>query len=316
MRITFWGVRGSIPSPLTAGEIRKKIFRALKRALEEGLDNSDALEGFLDRLPHHVGATYGGNTPCVELNAGDELIVFDAGSGLKGLGTRLMEAEFGRGDGTCHLFLSHTHWDHIQGFPFFLPAFVKGNRICIYGADKDIRQRLSVQQDPRFFPVPLDSMAARLDFVSLSEGETVDIGDVSVSGIALNHPGGAFGYRAERGDTAVVYATDTEFMNMSEADLAKYVSFFSKADLLIFDSQYTLVEAFQKEDWGHSSSLKGVELAAAAQVDTLILFHHEPTYDDETLRDILRRTMKYAELQGSDGSPAVLMAYEGLALSV
>ena len=314
MRIKFWGVRGSIPSPLTSEDIRSKILRAIKRALEAGLGPDDALGRFVDRLPRHIGATYGGNTPCVELDTGGDPIIFDAGSGLKPLGAHLMNGNLGRGDGTCHLFLSHTHWDHIQGFPFFLPAFVPGNRIFIYSAESDTRQRLSIQQDPHYFPVPLDAMQAQLEFISLAEGETVGIDDIQVSGIALNHPGGAFGYRTQKGDKTAVYATDTEFMNLDSANMAKYISFFSQANVLIFDSQYTLVEAFQKEDWGHSSSLKGVELAADAGVDTLVLFHHEPTYDDEILRDILQRTTKYAKLQGQNGSPRVIMAYEGLEL--
>jgi phosphoribosyl 1,2-cyclic phosphodiesterase len=288
----------------------------VKRALEEGLQSEAAVDAFLENLPRHVGGTYGGNTPCVALNSDKAAIIFDAGSGLKALGIHLMKTDFGSGTGICHLFLSHTHWDHIQGFPFFLPAFVPGNRIRIYGRESDIRQRLSLQQDPRYFPVPLNAMAAEVDFVSISEGETIWIDDVRVSGISLNHPGGAFGYRAQSETGTVVYATDTEFMNLDASEMARYISFFSKANVLIFDSQYTLVEAFQKEDWGHSSSLKGVDLAAEAQVETLVLFHHEPTYDDETLRDILRRTSKYAKLQGTDGAPTVIMAYEGLELVV
>ena len=314
MRIKFWGVRGSIPSPLSSEDIRSKILRALKRALEADLCTDDALGRFVDRLPRHIGATYGGNTPCVELDTGGDPIIFDAGSGLKPLGAHLMNGNLGRGDGTCHLFLSHTHWDHIQGFPFFLPAFVPGNRIFIYSAESDTQQRLSIQQNPHYFPVPLDAMQAQLEFISLAEGETVRIDDIQVSGIALNHPGGAFGYRAQKGEKIAVYATDTEFMNLESAETAKYISFFSQANVLIFDSQYTLVEAFQKEDWGHSSSLKGVELAVEAGVDTLVLFHHEPTYNDETLRDILQRTTKYSKLQGKNGSPTVIMAYEGLEL--
>jgi phosphoribosyl 1,2-cyclic phosphodiesterase len=314
VRVKFWGVRGSIPTPLTPEEIRKKIRWAVKRSVEEGLSSDDAIDRFVDKLPQHVGATYGGNTPCVELDVDGHTIIFDAGSGLKALGSRLTEGVFGKGEGTCHLFLSHTHWDHIQGFPFFLPAFVPGNRILVYSSEPDMRQRLSHQQDDRFFPVPLDAMKARLDFVSLGEGETVRISDIQVSNMSLNHPGGALGYRAQQGDKAVVYASDTEFMSPDRSETERYVSFFSQAKVLIFDSQYTLVEAFQKEDWGHSSSLKGVDLAAEAGVDTLVLFHHEPTYDDETLWNITQRTATYAKMQGTKDSPKIIMAYEDLEL--
>ena len=316
MLVRFWGVRGSIPTPITSDEIKKKILWVIKQALGQDLGSDRQLEEFVDDLPKHMVGTYGGNTPCVELESGDTTIVFDAGSGIRGLGIRLMEGRFGKGAGTCHLFLSHTHWDHIQGLPFFLPAYVSGNKVVIYSPDPDIRQSLSAQQDPRYFPVPLEAMEADIDFVLLSEGKKTLIDDIEVSNIKLNHPGGAFGYRAQKGDAALVYATDIEVANIDSPEMKKYINFFSGAKILVFDSQYTLVEAFEKEDWGHSSSLKGVDIMTEAGVDTLVLFHHEPTYDDRTLWDIFQRTSKYAKLQGVNSASRVIMAYEGLELTI
>ncbi|MBW2194320.1 MAG: MBL fold metallo-hydrolase [Deltaproteobacteria bacterium] len=159
-------------------------------------------------------------------------------------------------------------------------------------------------------------MEADIDFVLLSEGKKTLIDDIEVSNIKLNHPGGAFGYRAQKGDAALVYATDTEVANIDSPEMKKYINFFSGAKILVFDSQYTLVEAFEKEDWGHSSSLKGVDIMTEAGVDTLVLFHHEPTYDDRTLWDIFQRTSKYAKLQGVNSASRVIMAYEGLELTI
>lgn len=316
MIVRFWGVRGSVATPLDAHQLKEKITWALKGASDLDIVDERAVEHYVEGLPMHVKGTYGGNTACVELHSKDATIIFDAGTGIRRLGLHLMDGRFGEGAGTAHLFLSHTHWDHIHGFPFFLPAYVPGNRIIIYSPHPDIENRVSMQQDSRYFPVPLKAMQADIEFVSLSEGENVAVGDADIANIKLNHPGGCFGYRVRKQEASFVYATDTEFTNLSKSETKKYINFFSQVKVLVFDSQYTLMEALEKEDWGHSSSLTGVEMAREAGVETLVLFHHEPTYDDITLRDILQRTRKYAELQGPNKTCKVIMAYEGLELVI
>jgi phosphoribosyl 1,2-cyclic phosphodiesterase len=310
----FWGVRGSIPAPAGSNEIKKKIAQALRRAAGRDLDQEGAVRQYVEELPEHLVGTFGGNTPCVELRVGDKTIIFDAGSGIRDLGTDLMAGDFGQGEGTAHMFFSHTHWDHIQGFPFFSPLYKKGNRINIYSPLPDMKERLSGQQQPAYFPVPLEAVEADVEFVFFPENEEIVVGDVSMTNIKLNHPGDSFAYRAQQQDKAFVYATDTEFTSLSKSDTKKYSGFFSNAKALVFDSQYTFVEAVQKEDWGHSPSLRGVDLARDANVETLILFHHEPSYDDQALQDILKGTQKYAELQGIAHTLNVIMAYEGLVL--
>ncbi|MBW2018821.1 MAG: MBL fold metallo-hydrolase [Deltaproteobacteria bacterium] len=316
MIVRFWGVRGSVPTPLSPQQVKEKILWALKSASDRDIGDERAAEHYVEKLPLHIKGTYGGNTSCIDLHAEDTTIIFDAGSGIRSLGLHLMDGKFGQGAGTVHLFLSHTHWDHIQGFPFFLPAYVPGNRIVIYSPHPNIEARFSMQQEAPYFPVPLKGMHADIEFITLSEGENVAIGHVDVTNIKLNHPGGSFGYRAKQQDSAFVYATDTTFTNLSGSNMEKYISFFSQAKALVFDAQYTLKEAMEKEDWGHSSSLTGVDIALEAGVETLVLFHHEPTHDDHTLWDILQRTRKYVELQKSDKICKVIMAYEGLELAL
>lgn len=316
MIVRFWGVRGSVPAPLGAKQVKEKIMSALKGASESDIGDKRAAKDYLEGLPWHIKGTYGGNTSCVELHSEDTTIIFDAGTGIRSLGLRLMDGKFGRGAGTAHLFLSHTHWDHIQGFPFFLPAYVPGNRIVIYSPHPDVGGRFSLQQEAEYFPVPFRALQADIEFVSLSEGENVAVDHVNVKNIKFNHPGDSFGYRVEKQDTAFVYATDAEFTRVHGTDMEKYIPFFSKAKVLVFDSQYTLMEALEKEDWGHSSSLTGVDMANEAGVETLVLFHHEPTYDDNTLWDILQRTLKYAELKDSEHTSKVIMAHEGLELVI
>lgn len=316
MIVKFWGVRGSVPTPMGSHEVQAKIMWALKRASDHDLSDQGAAERYVDGLPRHIKGTYGGNTSCVQLQSGDTTIIFDAGSGIRVLGMHLMEGRFGQGAGTAHLFLSHTHWDHIQGFPFFLPSYVPGNRIMVYSPLPDIRERLKTQQAPSYFPVSLEAMEADIEFVSLSEGETITIDDLSVSNIRLKHPGGSFGYRVEKQGASFVYATDTALDNLSGSDLEKFIAFFSRAKVAVFDAQYTGSEAVSKEDWGHSSSLTSVDIALQAQVETVVLFHHEPTHDDHTLYDKFQRARKYLDLKRQDQTCTVFMAYEGLQLVV
>lgn len=316
MVVRFWGVRGSIPTPPGTQQVKDKILRALKGVSATDIADERAIEHYVERLPRHIKGTYGGNTSCVELHSDDVTVIFDAGSGIRALGLHLMDRRFGRGEGTAHLFLSHTHWDHIQGFPFFLPAYARGNRIIIYSPQPNIERRLSLQQEPSHFPVPLKSMHADIEFVSLKEEEKVAIGHLDVMNIKLNHPGGSFGYRVQKKSKAFVYATDTDLTSLSGSEMERYLKFFSHAKVLVFDAQYTQMEALEKEDWGHSSSMTGVDIARDAGVETLVLFHHEPTYDDNTLWDILQRTRKYAEMKGFPQIEKVIMAYEGLELVV
>ena len=316
MVVRFWGVRGSIPTPPGMHQVKEKVLLALKGVSGTDIVDERAIEHYVEGLPRHIKGTYGGNTSCVELHSDDVTIIFDAGSGIRVLGLHLMNRRFGQGEGTAHLFLSHTHWDHIQGFPFFLPAYVQGNRIIIYSPHPNIERRFSLQQEASHFPVPLKSMNADIEFVSLEEEERVSIGHLDIENIKMNHPGGSFGYRVKKEGKSFVYATDTDLTNLSAPEMERYIEFFSQAKVLVLDTQYTQMEAAEKEDWGHSSSMTGVDIARDAGVETLVLFHHEPTYDDDTLWDILQRTRKYAEMKGFRQTEKVIMAYEGLELVV
>lgn len=316
MIIKFWGVRGSIPAPMGSHEVRAKIVSALKRVSDHDLGNERAVEQYVDGLPPHIKGTYGGNTSCVQLQSGDTTIIFDAGSGIRMLGMDLMAGMFGQGAGTAHLFLSHTHWDHIHGFPFFLPAFVPGNRIMLYSPFPDAEERFKTQQASAYFPVSLEAMDADIEFCCLAEGKTIMIDDLSISNMRLKHPGGSFGYRVEKQGAAFVYATDTALNNLSRPDQEEFIAFFAQAKVAVFDAQYTVREAVRKEDWGHSSPLTAVDMALRAHVETLVLFHHEPTHDDPTLHDKFQGARKYLELKRGNQTCTVVMAQEGLELAV
>ena len=255
--VRFWGTRGSIPTP---GQATKK---------------------------------YGGNTSCVEIRIQDQIFICDAGTGLRELGEALVQRNPDPIVG--HMFFSHTHWDHIQGFPFFSPAYRAENRFHIWGPKgkgDNIHRLLSGQMRTEYFPVSFGELSAEIKSETLAR-EGTDIGGVTVRFTHQAHPGGSLAYSFESGGKKVIYATDHELdgriLNSKESQAdpnilrelpESFVEFCSGADLLIADAQYTDIEYTEKIGWGHSRATTAVDLAVQAKVDTLALFHHDPMQSD------------------------------------
>jgi anti-anti-sigma factor len=318
MLVKFWGVRGSIPAPLTSSQIESKIGRVLQEAADRQVDLSRAraVQRFLAELPLSIRGTVGGNTSCISLEAPDALIIFDAGTGIRELGDALMQREFGRGQGRAVLFFTHTHWDHIQGFPFFAPLFVPGNHFCIYYLHPHVERVLREQMQAEWFPIQFDRLKAEVEFQQIQEGEPVRVGGLLVRSKALHHPGMAYAYRVDNGSSSVVFATDGEYKNLSASHTKEYVEFFSGTDVLVFDAMYSVRESIIKEDWGHSSALIGADIAREAGVKRLVLFHHDPAAEDEEVLDVLHTTLEYVSQEPSPTRPEVLIAYEGLEIDL
>ncbi|MEN6616173.1 MAG: MBL fold metallo-hydrolase [Syntrophorhabdus sp.] len=303
MRVYFWGTRGSLPASIIAENIREKIIRAIKAASTEKFSNDEDIRNFVDsKLPFTVKSTYGSNTPCIEIRNGDEYLICDAGTGLRDLGNyhmKLIEKGLQRKTGSIfHIFVSHFHWDHIQGFPFFTPAYIPGNKVRIYGFHKNIKSYFAKQQNEPYFPVPLENMAADIRFKKLEIGESYQISGFDVSGIQQKHPGISYGYRFQKDGKTIVYSSDAEhgtsFDGPARDENYPFLEFFKDADLLIFDAQYDWTEvAASKMEWGHSSYVAAVELAVKANVKHLCLFHNEPSYNDDRLDALLEDTRNY-----------------------
>ncbi len=314
--VTFYGVRGSLPSPMVGKDVREKVLNILEQVRPENLGDVNAREAFVDGLPEHLKSCYGGNTSCVHLFVGGYHLIFDGGSGLRVLGNHLLEQEFGKGEGEAHLFLSHTHWDHIMGIPFFVPFYREGNRFKIYGSHPRLKERLIGQQNFDYFPVPFDVYLADIDIVSLADKKECVLGDVRVTWHEMNHPGQCFSYRVEYQGKSFIYATDSEYKDLADGSLKPTIEFFKDADLLVFDSQYTFIEGVEKEDWGHSSTFIGVDIALAAKIKKIAFYHHEPTYSDFKLVNIFEQTRKYLNAIGDDHPLKMILAQEGRTLDM
>ncbi len=295
--VNFWGVRGSIACP-----------------------GSETVR-------------YGGNTPCVEMCVGHERLIFDGGTGIRVLGQSLLSKLPVKG----HIFFTHSHWDHIQGFPFFVPAFIRGNRFDIYGAiapdGSDIEKRLNDQMRHPNFPVPLQIMGADLHFHNVEIGKAIEIGDgVVVESALLNHPGQAVGYRVNWRGHAAAYVTDTE--HYADRMDENVLSLARNADVFIYDATYTDDEYYSekasKQGWGHSTWQEAIKVAKVAGVKTLVIFHHDPLHTDDFLdvigaqivqefpNSVMARegmSMKILPLEGSVESPATTESTEAAEVS-
>ncbi len=322
MKARIWGSRGSLPVALTERQIRSKVIQALERAQGRTLPDRTAIEEFIDNeLGFEICGTFGGHSSCVEVIAWDsdrlrEHVILDMGTGVRPLaGAKL--ARYGAGlPQTYHVFMSHLHWDHIMGFPFFTPAYLPGNRIIFYGCHEDLERAFRRQQEPISFPVSFDQLAADISFVKMTPGVAIDINGMSVTAKLQVHAGDSYGYRIEYGGRSMVYTTDAEHKPEDMEGRAGFVDFFRNADLVIFDAMYSLAESISvKADWGHSSNVMGVELCQQAKAHKLCLFHHEPIHDDAKIARILRETRRYAELTGEEPLH-ILSAYDGMQIEV
>lgn len=278
------------------------------------------MDAFLDGLPHAVTGTYRANTSCVEIQAGTkDVILCDSGTGIRDYALSLPE---GSDPKTFHIFISHLHWDHIQGFPFFAPAYQAGNRIVIHGFHKETEEAFRKQMDAPCFPVPFSCMQADIEFDIREGGDDFQIESVHVRTIKQQHPGDSWGYRFELGDQSIVYSTDAEHGPQRNEPDYPFVAFFKDADILIYDGQYNSKEAkTAKLNWGHSDHQSAVELSALAKVKQLVLYHHEPSYTDQDVEAIRKAAESdRADLAKKSKSDPIyplniLSAYDGLILS-
>jgi len=260
--------------------------------------------------PGPTTVRYGGNTACVEMNVGGERLIFDGGTGLRNLGQKML----GEMPVKANMFFTHSHWDHIQGFPFFVPAFVPGNHFKIHGAiapnGSTIEQRLNDQMLHPNFPVPLQIMGATLDFCDIEVGEVVKLGNVEISNAMLNHPGEAIGYRVSYRGHSAAYVSDTEHFPGRLDD--NVLALAQDADVMIYDCTYTDEEYHNEQSsrvgWGHSTWQEAVKLAKAANVKQLVIFHHDPTHTDEFMDGIVEET--------AIAMPGSIVAKEGMVLNL
>ncbi|SKA05664.1 Phosphoribosyl 1,2-cyclic phosphodiesterase [Enhydrobacter aerosaccus] len=277
LKVRFWGVRGSIACP----------------------------------GPEY--ARYGGNTPCLEVMAGGRRLIFDAGTGIRELGLELAR----QAPLDIDIYFTHTHLDHLAGLTFFAPLFDKRNSIRMWAGHLEGPHTLktvvkSLMQAP-LYPVSLEAFQATITFREFDCGAVLSCGDISLRTGILNHPNGATGYRVDHKGKSLCYITDTE--HRPEGIDTGIVDLCRGADLMIYDSTFTDAEYPRYRGWGHSTWQEGVRVADAAQVGTLVIFHHDPNHDDAFMDAVARDAALLRPGTTANGLPRVIVAHEGLILS-
>ena len=283
--VRFWGVRGSYPAPFDT----------------------------------HYGV--GGNTSCVEVRVDDHIVICDAGTGVIPLGNELMKQQDIR---EVTVLLTHYHWDHISGLPFFVPAFVPGWKLNFFGpgeTNSEIATHLSDQMKAPYFPVETETWLAEINYIEPSK-DSLRLGPITIDHFNVHHPGSTYGYRIQAGDKVIVYASDNElaFINqsidarkdefdeheqmlleeMKEEEKYRVIEFMDGVDILIHDAQYTLQDYEKKRGWGHSCYIDTVNSAIDANVKNLYLFHHDPNYDDAAVERLHEHADQIIRDQKSD----------------
>lgn len=307
MIIRFWGVRGSLPAPLTPQQIQAKMNAIVQRITPEDIASPEARERFMANLPEWLYGTVGGNTPCIELTTSKQTkIIFDAGTGIRALGKLGLPPE----DLHYNLLFSHFHWDHIQGLPFFDAAYNPRATFDLYSPVANFREFLSNQMIQPYYPVTFAAFTKNMHCHQVTEGEGFAVGDAIVHTVRMSHPGGSYAYSVEENGRKFVYATDVELQTVDFEHTAARAAVFQNADAIVIDSQYTVEEAYHKQNWGHSAFCYAIDFAVAWKIKKLYLFHHEPTYDDRKLHQILQSARWYANYISHD-DVEVYLSIEG-----
>ncbi|MGE0525970.1 MAG: MBL fold metallo-hydrolase [Bdellovibrionales bacterium] len=294
MRVKLWGVRGSLPSPGLPDSFRfrlEDVLTQFERLKEAGV--SISARAFVETLPPHLIGGYGGNTSCAEVNHGGARLLIDAGSGIRGFSDHIMRTvpatqEF-------HIYLTHFHWDHLIGLPFFVPMYIKGKTVHFYSVQEEMEEALRTLFRKPFFPVPYESIQSQVKVHRVAPRKPFRVGEINVTPYELDHPDPCWGIRVEAGGKILAWSVDTECTRSSREEMAEDAKLYYGADLMVFDAQYTFGEALEKINWGHSSGPTGIDVAIREEVKQAVFVHHDPGATDEMIRRAEEQTQQYYE---------------------
>jgi phosphoribosyl 1,2-cyclic phosphodiesterase len=319
MTVTIWGARGSHPHPMTPARFRHRVKSIVQRIRPGDISSNENRERFLAALPDWLWGMPGGNTPCIEIRLKDNTcLIFDAGTGIIPLSRKLFTEE--AMPSSYHVFFSHFHYDHIQGLPFFSQAYIPSTHMHFYSPERDVEYTLKEHMRHPFFPVTMEEKMTPNQFFHhlMPDGDgklEIRIGGASIKWLPVNHPGNAYAFRITEDGKSFIYATDYEIGQSDFEKTEENRNFFTDSDVLLLDTMYTLGEAIEKFNWGHSSFSMGVDFAHAWNTGRLLLFHHEPQYDDQRLYSNLRNARWYAERQNYQDM-AIDIAEEGMEIEL
>jgi phosphoribosyl 1,2-cyclic phosphodiesterase len=308
------GVRGSVPTPISIKQYQEKVKEAIGLAIanHQNSPSQFKIDEFYASLPVELRQPFGGNTTCLYVTTvSGKHLIFDMGTGIRELGNRMAPQAFGGEGWNLHIFMTHTHWDHIMGWPFFKPAYSPKVNIQFYSCIQNLEERLRRQQHPEHFPVPFDAMASKKTFNQLENFQSFMIDELEVIPFPLVHPGACTGYKIKEHGKSLLFCTDVEYVLENEDFYNTVEPIIHGSDILIIDGQYSSEEAVQKAGWGHTSMRAAYSFASKAKIKTVVLTHHEPDYSDKHIIELSKK-----EIPSPIPDTKYILGYEGLIIEI
>jgi phosphoribosyl 1,2-cyclic phosphodiesterase len=323
LKVKFWGTRGSLPQALGHSDVLSLVHELLQESESQGIRTLRTFKLALDGGKFTSPISYGGNTTCTEIIHGSQNFFVDMGSGLREAGTFYMP----KGVKEFHIFLTHMHWDHIMGMPFFVPIHVPGYKVKIYHVHRNAPEHVKINFNGINFPLTWEQLAGQIEFVQMKLYEPMTFDDVKVTPFVLDHPGGSFGFRFDAGGKSCVVGVDGEFKRITPSELGRDLSFYQNLDLLVFDAQYEISELANRFDWGHCSPNIGVDLALRECIKTLAFTHHDPWATPAKLRRMYAGALNHRKAQlpafaeqwqkvGQPDGPKLITAWDSLVIDL
>lgn len=292
MRVKLWGVRGSLPTPLSPAQLRERLEWVVTE-FDRRKTSGQALKpaDFIASLPAHVSGGYGGNTACAEVTHAKSRLLIDGGSGLRAFSEHILASspkteEF-------HIYFTHFHWDHVIGLPFFAPVYMKNKTVHCYAVHDQLEEYLRTIFRKPNFPVPYEVISKQIKIHKLEPRQPAKVGGFTLTPYQLDHPDPCWGARIEAGGKSLAWAVDTECSRITHEELGEDTKLYNGADLMVFDAQYSFDEALEKINWGHASGPIGIDLAMREGVKRVLFIHHDPAASDDTIRAAEEQTRVY-----------------------
>ncbi len=294
-KITYWGVRGSLPSSGSPQQNLEEIREIMTKFFASGYREATQIKEFLSHQPLPKVGGFGTATTCVEIESQRNRIIIDGGSGLRALGEKVMLGPCGKGQGVVHIFLTHFHWDHLLGIPFFTPLFLSGNQINFYAVQPDLEELVRGKFRRPYFPVAFESLPSKINFHYLPPRKPFFLDDFRITPYQLDHPDPCWGFKVEVEGRAYAHCVDTEGTRVSREDLGPDLPLYQGIDLMYYDAQYTLPELAEKANWGHSAAQLGLDLAFREGIKRVVFAHHDPGASTAQLYTLIHETQDYYE---------------------
>lgn len=293
LSLKYWGVRGSLPSSPMPEQVYADFEKLIHQFFQSGYKSMADIPAFLKSLSVPRVGGFGTATTCVEIKSSKAQIVVDGGSGIRNLSESMMRGPAGKGQAEIHIFLTHFHWDHLIGLPFFAPHFIKGNKIHYYAVQDRLDEMIKVIFKKPWFPVPFEALGATIEFHQLAPRKELKISDISITPYQLDHPDPCWGFRIESGGKSYAHCVDTEGTRITREDLGPDIDLYKNADLMYFDAQYTLPELAEKANWGHSAAQLGLEIAQRESIKSVLFAHHDPGSTTDQIFQIQAKIREY-----------------------